>query len=124
MTSSFKAFLPDEDQPFFTAAITDSYLPGIPLPSILLNPFLRLVQPPLLAGLPADIQIGTSDEWLSITPVYRGRWHLAYIQPAKDGHERYGDGSSYPRIQPFRIGAKFTGSIIFTPGQRVISKTE
>jgi hypothetical protein len=124
MTYSFKAFLPDEDQPFFTASITDSYLPGIPLPSCLLNSFVRLVQPPLLPGLPADIQIGSTDEWLSITPVYHGPWRLAYIEPAKDGHEKYGDGLQYPQVKFFRIGVKFTGSIVFPAGLTVTSKTD
>lgn len=123
-TSCVKAFLPDAEVPFFSASITDSYIPGLPLPSFILNPFMRIVQPPLLASDPPDIEIATNDEWISITPVYSGRWHLAYIRPSEGGDESYGDGLYYPRIKPFWIGTKFTGSIHFPDGVKVKSKVE
>jgi hypothetical protein len=59
-TSTFKAFLPDEERPFFTATVTDSYFPGVPLPAFLPNPFMRFVQPPL-AGASTD---ESNDDWL------------------------------------------------------------
>ncbi|KAI0295297.1 hypothetical protein BC826DRAFT_1009326 [Russula brevipes] len=118
-TSTFKAFLPGEENPFFAASITDSYIPAVPIPSFLLNPFMRIVQPPLLAGEPEDLQVGTDDEWISITPAYRGRWRAAYIQPVEAGREEYGDGLSFPRIKPFWIGLKFTGTVDFPDGVKV-----
>jgi hypothetical protein len=113
-TSTFKAFLPDEEKPFFAASITDSYLPGVPVPAFLLNPFMRIVQPPLV-GTDAD---ESTDDWVAITPNYRGRWRVAYIQPAEAGLEMYGDGLHYPQIKPSWIGAKFTGTIYFPIGEK------
>ncbi|KAI0001047.1 hypothetical protein BJV77DRAFT_972290 [Russula vinacea] len=86
--------------------------------------FLPDAEPPLLASDPPDIEIATNDEWISITPVYSGRWHLAYIRPSEGGDESYGDGLYYPRIKPFWIGTKFTGSIHFPDGVKVKSKVE
>ncbi|KAF8483667.1 hypothetical protein DFH94DRAFT_690141 [Russula ochroleuca] len=123
-TSCVKVFLPDAEVPFFSASITDSSIPGVPIPSFVLNPFMRIVQPPLLASDPPDIEIATNDEWISIIPVYSGRWRLAYIRPSEGGDESYGDGLHYPRIKPFWIGAKFTGSIHFPDGVKVKSKVE
>jgi hypothetical protein len=85
---------------------------------------MRLVQPPLLASNPPDIEIASDDDWVSISPAYRGRWQLAYLQPSEGGNVLYGDGLHYPRIKPFWIGAKFTGSIHFPIGVKVNSKDE
>jgi hypothetical protein len=123
-TFSVKVFLPDADVPFFTATITDSYIPGVPLPSFLLNPIMRIVQPPILASNPPDIEIASNDEWVSISPGYHGRWRIAYIKPSEGGNESYGDGLYYPQIKPFWIGAKFTGSIHFPGGVKVGSNDE
>ncbi|KAI0300434.1 hypothetical protein B0F90DRAFT_1629790 [Multifurca ochricompacta] len=125
MSSIFKAFLPDGEIPFFAARVTDSHIPGIPIPSLFMNPFMRIVQPPLLAGLPADIQVESHDEsWLSITPLYRGKWRLAYIQPVEGGPESFGDGLQFPKFKPFWIGVKFTGEILFPDGKKVTRKAE
>ena len=84
---------------------------------------MRIVQPPL-AGDPAD---ESPDEWIAITPVYKGRWRVAYIQPAETetetGLERYGDGVQFPQIKPLWVGAKFTGSIDFPEGVKINSST-
>jgi len=113
----FKAFLPDEEKPFFAASVTDSCIPGAPLPAFVLNPFMRMVQPPLVRN-PAD---KSNDEWVAVTPTYHGRWRVAYIQPAEAGLGRYGDGSRFPQIKPCWVGAKFTGSIHFPVGVKLSS---
>ncbi|KAI9511454.1 hypothetical protein F5148DRAFT_1170605 [Russula earlei] len=123
-SSTIKVFLPDAEKPFFAATVTDSYIPGIPIPARLLNPLMRIVQPPLLAGSPQDIQIETTDDWVSITPAYHGSWRIAYIRQAEPDLELYGDGLQFPRIKPFWIGAKFTGTIHFPEGVKVKKKTE
>lgn len=124
MTSNFKVFLPDVEKPFFTASLTDSYLPAIPIFPRVISPFVGLVQPPLLSGLPKDIQIATNDEWLSIAPHYEGRWKLAYIRPSEAGNPSYGDGLHFPQIKPLWIGAKFTGTIIFPDGAQLRTKVD
>ena len=116
--------LPDAEVPFFTATITDSVIPGVPLPSFLLNRYARIVQPPILASNPPDIEIASDDDWVSITPTYSGRWRAAYIQPSEGGNELYGDGLHYPRIKLFWIGAKFTGSLRFPDGVKISSKVD
>ena len=108
--------LPDAKEPFFSASISESYIPSVPIPAFILNLFVRVVQPPLLAGNPPDILIASNDEWVSLTPVYRGRWRVAYIQPSEGGNKLYGDGIHYPQIQPFWIGAKFSGNIHLDAG--------
>ena len=75
---------------------------------------MRLVQPPL-TGTPTDEY---SDDWLTITPTYRGRWRVAYIEPAEAGLEMYGDGLRFPQIKPW-VGAKFTGTIYFPAGEKI-----
>jgi hypothetical protein len=85
---------------------------------------MRLVQPPILASSPPDIQIASGDEWVSILPDYRGRWQLAYIQPSEGGNVLYGDGLHYPRIKPFWIGTKFTGTVFFPSGVKVNNKDD
>ncbi|KAH9961623.1 hypothetical protein BJV74DRAFT_787440 [Russula compacta] len=99
-TSTFKVFLPDADTPFFAASVTDSRIPSVPVLSFLLNPIMRMVQPPLLAGDPPDTYIKSNEEWLSITPTYHGRWSVAYIRPAEAELQRYGDGLHFPQIKP------------------------
>jgi hypothetical protein len=121
---SVKVSLPDAEVPFFTASITDSIIPGVPLPSFLLNRFVRVVQPPLLASNPPDIEIASDDDWVSILPTYSGPWRAAYIRPLEGGNESYGDGLHYPRIKPFWIGAKFTGVILFPSGVKISSKID
>jgi len=116
--------LPDAEVPFFTATITDSVIPGIPLPSFLLKPYSRIVQPPILASNPPDIEIASDDDWVSILLTYRGRWCPAYIRPSEGGNELYGDGLHYPRIKPFWIGTKFTGSLLFPDGIKISSKVD
>ena len=116
--------LPDAKVPFFTATISDSVLPGLPLPSFLLNRYVRLVQPPILASTPPDIEIPSDDDWVSITPTYKGRWSAAYIRPSEGGNELYGDGLHYPRIKLFWIGAKFTGTLNFPGGIKVSSEVD
>jgi hypothetical protein len=124
-TFTVKVFLPDAEVPFFSACITESSIPAVPLPAFLLNPFMRIVQPPLLASNPPDIEVASSnDEWVSVTPAYSGRWRLAYIQPSEGGNELYGDGLNYPQTKPFWIGAKFTGNIHLASGVRFSSKDE
>ncbi|KAI9465173.1 hypothetical protein BJY52DRAFT_668266 [Lactarius psammicola] len=123
-TSDFEVFLPDADKPFFTASLTDSRLPAIPISPRIVTPFLGLVQPPLLSGLPEDVQTATSDEWLSIDPVYDGRWKLAYIRPSEGGHASYGDGLQFPEIKSFWIGVKFTGTIHFPDGAQLRTKVK
>ncbi|KAH9047329.1 hypothetical protein EDB84DRAFT_1619218 [Lactarius hengduanensis] len=109
-TSSIEVSLLDAEKPFFTASLTDSCLPAIPISPCLTTPFMALVQPPLVSGLPEDL---TNDEWLSMAPRYNGRWKLAYIRPSEDGHASYGDGVQFPQFKSFWIGAKFTGTLIF-----------
>jgi hypothetical protein len=116
--------LPDAEVPFFTATITDSVIPGVPLPSFLLKRYSRIVQPPILASSPPDIEIASDDDWVSTLFTYTGRWGLAYIRPSEGGDELYGDGLHYPRINPFWIGAKFTGSLLFPDGVKISSKVD
>lgn len=123
-TFTVKVSLPDAQVPFFTATVTDSVIPAIPLPSFLLSRYVRIVQPPILASTPPDIEIASDDDWVSTSPVYRGRWGLAYIQPSEGGNESYGDGLHYPRINPNWIGAKFTGSLDFPDGVKISSKVD
>jgi hypothetical protein len=85
---------------------------------------VRIVQPPLLASSPSDFLIASNDEWVSLTPDYRGRWRVAYIQPCEDGNELYGDGLHYPQIEPFWIGAKFSGNIYLDAGVKYTGKEE
>jgi hypothetical protein len=123
-TVNVKVSLPDSKEPFFSASVTDSYIPSVPIPSFVLNPFLRIVQPPLLAGTPSDVMIASNDEWVSVNPVYRGRWRVAYIQPSEGGNEFHGDGLHYPQIKPFWIGAKFSGNIHLDAGVWYTGKEE
>ena len=123
-TLSVKVSLPDAEVPFFTATITDSVIPGIPLPSFILNPYMRIVQPPILASDPPDIEIASDDDWASILPTYSGPWRAAYIRPSEGGNELYGDGLHYPRVKLFWIGAKFTGTIQFPEGVKISSKVD
>ena len=108
--------LPDAKEPFFSASITESYIPSFPVPAFILNTFNHIVQPPLLAGNPSDLLIASSDEWVSVTPRYSGRWRLAYIQPSEGGLALYGDGLHYPQIEPFWIGGMFSGDIYLDAG--------
>ncbi|KAH9067739.1 hypothetical protein EDB87DRAFT_1553023 [Lactarius vividus] len=112
-TSNFEVSLPDVEEPFFTASLTDSRLPAIPISPRIVRAFTGLVQPPLLSGLPRDTQIATNNEWLSIAPLHDGRWQLAYISPSEGGHANYGDGLHFPQFKSFWIGAKFTGTLLF-----------
>ncbi|KAI9465172.1 hypothetical protein BJY52DRAFT_1114105 [Lactarius psammicola] len=124
MTSKFEVFLPDAERPFFTASLTDSRLPAIPISPRIVTPFMGLVQPPLLSGLPEDVQIATDDEWLSIDPLYNGRWQLAYLRPSEGGHASYGDGLHFPEIKSFWIGARFTGTILVPEGAQLRTKVK
>ncbi len=83
---------------------------------------MRIMQPPLLASSFPDMEITSNDEWVSVTPVYKGRWRIAYIQPYEGGNELYGDGFHYPQIKPFWIGAKFTGDIHLAGGVKYAGK--
>jgi hypothetical protein len=123
-TFSVKVSLPDAEVPFFTATVTDSIIPAVPLPSFLLKRYSRIVQPPLLASSPPDIEIATDEDWISTLFIYRGRWGAAYIQPFEGGNDSYGDGLHFPQIKPFWIGAKFTGSLIFPDGAKISSKVD
>ena len=123
-TSRFEVSLPDAEKPFFTASLTDSRLPAIPIPSRLVSSLMTIVQPPLLSGQPEDIQIATDDEWLSTSPVYDGRWKIAYIYPSEGGHASYGDGLHFPQTKPFWIGTKFTGTVLFPDGARLRAKAD
>jgi hypothetical protein len=108
--------------PFFTAVLTASALPAVPLPSL---PLFTLVQPPLLPGrYPADQDgaacVGTdgANPWLAIAPRYKGRWALSWIEPGLGGEpaglEEYGDGIGFPRLPGmWRVGAQFEGEIAF-----------
>ena len=109
-------FLPDAKVPFFSASVTESYIPSVPIPSFVLNTFNHIVQPPILN--PSDLLIGSSDEWISMTPQYRGRWRLAYIQPSDGGNALYGDGVHYPQFEPYWIGGTFSGHISLDAGVR------
>lgn len=113
MTSNVEVSLPDAEKPFFTASLTDSRLPAIPLPFGLVKPFTGIVLPPLLPGIPEDVQIGTDDKWLSIAPHYDGRCQLVYIRPSEAGLASYGDGLHFPQFQSFWLAGKFTGTITF-----------
>ncbi|KAH9042790.1 hypothetical protein EDB85DRAFT_1095808 [Lactarius pseudohatsudake] len=120
-TSSIEVSLLDAEKPFFTASLTDSCLPAIPISPRIITPFMGLVQPPLVSGLPEDL---TNDEWLSIAPRYDGRWKLAYIRPSEDGRASYGDGVQFPQFESFWIGVKFTGTLIFPESAQLGTKAE
>lgn len=85
---------------------------------------MRIVQPPILTSTPPDLLVASNDEWVSLTPDYRGRWRLAYIQPSEGGNKLYGDGLHYPQIEPFWIGAKFSGDIHLDAGVKYTGKGE
>ncbi|KAN0130720.1 hypothetical protein V8E53_011395, partial [Lactarius tabidus] len=123
MVSNVEVSLPDAERPFFTASLTNSRLPAIPLPFSLVKPFTSLVLPPLLPGRPEDVQIGTDDEWLSIAPHYDGWCQLVYIHPSESGLATFGDGLHFPKFQSFWLGAKFTGTITFPGGVQLRTKT-
>ena len=116
--------LPDAKEPFFSASVTESSIPGVPIPSFILNPFVRIVQPPILTSTPPDLLVASNDEWVSLTPDYRGRWRPAYIQPSKGGDKLYGNGLHYPQIEPFWIGARFSGDIHLDAGVKYTGKGE
>jgi len=123
-TLSVKVSLPDAKVPFFSASVTESSIPSFPIPSFILNPFMRIVQPPLTASNPPDLLVASRDEWITVTPEYRGRWRVAYIQPLEGGDKLYGDGVHYPQVQPFWIGAKFSGDIHLDAGAWFTRKEE
>ncbi|KZV61452.1 hypothetical protein PENSPDRAFT_759427 [Peniophora sp. CONT] len=128
-----KVFHPDDSPlasplapaPFFTAVLTNSRIPALPVP-FNISPF-TIVQPPLLppryeeGAMPSII--GTDDSvngrhnpWLETPPIYKGRWQLSYISalPEEEGGlPRHGDGVGYPMINPISAGAVFTGHIDF-----------
>ncbi|KAH8996824.1 hypothetical protein EDB92DRAFT_1814169 [Lactarius akahatsu] len=108
-TSSIEVSLLDAEKPFLTASLTDSLLPAIPILPRIITPFVSIVQPPLVSGLPEDL---TNDEWLSIAPRYDGWWKLACIRPSEGGHASYGDGVHFPQFKSFWVGVKFMGTLI------------
>jgi hypothetical protein len=66
---------------------------------------------------------GRENPWLSVNPVYGGRWSLSYISPVDEvtgGLPRYGDGVSFPQMQFWSVGVFFDGVIEF-PSARVVS---
>ena len=123
-TSNFEVFLPDAEMPFFTASLTDSRLPAIPISPRIVKPFTSLVQPPLLSGLPEDLQIATNDEWLSVGSLHDGWWQLAYIRSSEGGHASYGDGLHFPEFKSFWTGAKFTGTVLVHDGAQLRTKAK
>ncbi|KAH9072778.1 hypothetical protein EDB83DRAFT_2672951 [Lactarius deliciosus] len=119
--TSIEVSLLDAEKPFFTASLSDSCLPAIPIPSSVITPFMGLVQPPLVSGLPEDL---TNDKWSIITPRYDGWWKLAYIRPSEGGHASYGDGIQFPQFKSLWIGVKFTGTLIFPESAQLRNKGE
>ncbi|KAI9441520.1 hypothetical protein H4582DRAFT_1391316 [Lactarius indigo] len=120
-TSTFEVSLPDAKKPFFTASLTDSCLPAIPISPRIITPFMGLVQPPLISELPED---PTNDEWSTIAPCYDGWWKLAYIRPSEGGHASYGDGVQFPQFKSFWFGVKFTGTLIFPESTQLRTKVK
>ncbi|KAI9441519.1 hypothetical protein H4582DRAFT_2096889 [Lactarius indigo] len=120
-TSTFEVSLPDAKNPFFTASLTDSCLPAIPISPRIITPFMGLVQPPLISGLPEDL---TNDEWSTIAPCYDGRWKLAYIHPSEGGHASYSDGVQFPQFKSFWFGVKFTGALTFPESTQLRMKVK
>ncbi|KAI0317308.1 hypothetical protein OF83DRAFT_1058882 [Amylostereum chailletii] len=123
-------------KPFFTAVLSDSRLPSVSVPHRLLRGRSRMIQPPLLPARHTNdyssVEIGTDDSdnggaapWLSVAPVYKGRWGVSYIHPLpKDqgGLEGYGDGIGYPEMNPISRGMSFEGVIDFPAADVVGSK--
>ncbi|KAI0318566.1 hypothetical protein OF83DRAFT_932479 [Amylostereum chailletii] len=115
------------DKPFFSAFLTDSRLPALPVHPALVRPFVRFIQPPLLRGKYPESEpspvIGTDDSengrenpWLDFSPDYRGHWGLAYAEKLpedKGGLGSYGDGVGAPDVQLWSLGAVFEGELIF-----------
>ena len=126
-TSTVKIYHPSDvpgplssETPFFSAIVTDSRLPSIPVNISLsiFNSATRLVQPPLLPGLyPEDSLLaaavigtdggegGRDNEWLQIVPVYKGWVKPAHIVGAL-GEEQsgrktiVGNGVGFPQYTP------------------------
>jgi len=116
--------------PFFTAVLTDSCLPGVPVnTSYLFKNLAALVQPPLLplrhpasSPTPSLTKSITADEpfpeprWVKVVPVYKGSAGAAYIKalsPEEGGSAYFGDGVGFPRSKIWKLGIKFEGTIEF-----------
>ena len=149
-TSTVKIYHPSDipgplssETPFFSAVVTDSRLPSIPVNTSLsiFNSATRLVQPPILPGLyPKDSPLaaaaigtdggegGRDNGWLQTVPVYKGWAKPAYIagalgEPRSGGKTVVGDGVGFPQYTPWRIGGCFEGSIDF-PASTEVGKSK
>ncbi|KZV73147.1 hypothetical protein PENSPDRAFT_575034 [Peniophora sp. CONT] len=107
------------DTPFFSAVITSSSLPAIPIPRFTFPP---LIQPPL-ALHPGE----KNYPWVSVRPKYKGKWGLAWGGADTDegsAGPTFGDGISFPAMSIFSAGVYFEGELAFGPGQRESGRTE
>jgi len=94
----------DGTAPFFKATVKPvPVLSSIPLPfsSRVLGKH-PTIQPALPAGKELE-EVGTS-EWVSMRSVMKGKFRLASITPGLE-EKQYGDGSGFPAIAPWAVGA-------------------
>lgn len=103
----------DASKPFFSAVVSTSSIPAIPIPRFTFPP---LIQPPL-ALHPTE----ASYPWISVRPKYKGKWGLAWGGEDKDegsAGPTFGDGISFPAMSLYTMGVYFEGELAFGPSQR------
>jgi hypothetical protein len=119
---------PDDAPPFFSAVMTHSWIPAIPMTTSLMPLHLPLVQPPLPESDSPDedksIVVGT-ETWKSVMPTFVGKLKIVWYAPgstAKPGNTEgdggipvgeYSDGVGFPKITPRSIG------VVWVDGTRV-----
>ena len=103
----------DRSKPFFSAVITSSRIPAIPIPRFTFPP---LIQPPL-ALHPGEEKY----PWISVRPKYKGNWGLTGGSADTDEGSpgpTFGDGISFPAMSLYSAGVYFEGELAFGPAQR------
>ena len=103
----------DRFKPFFSAVITSSRIPAIPIPRFTFPP---LIQPPL-ALHPGEEKY----PWISVRPKYKGNWGLTWGSADTDEGSTgptFGDGISFPAMSLYSAGVYFEGELAFGPAQR------
>ncbi|THH17034.1 hypothetical protein EW146_g3706 [Bondarzewia mesenterica] len=116
---------------FFSAVITESWLPSLPINTAVFRSSGQ-IQPPLLpTRYPADSPlresaIGTDDPahgrdtpWLQNFQTQKGWVKLAYVAGVEGSEGVLGDGIGYPKCKPWRVGFRFDGVLQFAEAHEV-----
>lgn len=105
-------------KPFFSAKLSPSSLPSLPInTNLFFFPSLPLFQPDLRQSDRYTDEksnrsvIGTQEGlYKSTAPTFKGSFSLGYCQPSlknEKGQESFGDGQSFPRAPVFQTGFHF-----------------